>query len=76
MVDNVWQSNLPPEADVSLYQDVVAAREHDQPLRSALGTGCCPECGRPLSIGRAWRYGDCLGIADCNVDDDEYDLLA
>ena len=27
------------------YEDR-AADEHAQPLRSALGRGCCPECGR------------------------------
>ena len=66
-----WTAPLSPEADVHTWYERQAQKEHDLPLRSALGSGCCLTCGRPLP-GDVWRNGDCLGV-DCNVDWAEYD---
>ena len=31
-----------------VHNDQVIQNEYDLPLRSCLGAGCCPDCGRPL----------------------------
>jgi len=38
-------------SDLAVYAEQVIQQEHDQPLRSCLGPGCCPQCG--------WSRSEC-----------------
>ena len=57
MSDNARLDYPPTPQDIT---EQVIEQEHNQSLRSALGPGCCPMCGRPRREchgGRAcWEY--------------------
>lgn len=74
------QYNEPTAPTQQTYIEQCQRDERDQPHRSALGTGCCQMCGRPIPQDRPWRNGDCLtnggNYGDhCNVDWAEYDAI-
>jgi len=43
-------TNATHAPDVIDYHRHVQRLEREQPLRTCLGTGCCPQCGAPWSL--------------------------